>query len=342
MKQNSYFFRPIAKGEIQGGFIMKKTPILVIGLILAGSSSFLTGCAGVVPVSKQSESEYPIEVTDTPPLQVTEEDEVTSVVENFGRKLKLVSLLAPEDVVKQSIEENYREFLSPSLLSAWLNNPETAIGRLVSSPWPERIDIRELNKTSDNTYEVNGVVIEVTSVEKENNMGNPVTTPITLIVKNIDGSWLIDSIIVNLDAEDGSVLYKNTDYGFVINLPGSWRNYRLVTDKWEGFSIESNGETVETGSMVIIRHPKWKKDAERQDIPIMIFTMSQWNALTQDQFHIGAAPMNPTELGRNQSYVFALPARYNYAFPQGFEEVEEILQSGALQPLELIKKNNEK
>ena len=42
--------------------------------------------------------------------------------------------------------------------------------------------------------------------------------------------------------------------------------------------------------------------------------------------------MGPKELGRNSKYVFALPARYNFAFPTGFEEVEDILAGNPLQP----------
>ena len=64
----------------------------------------------------------------------------------------------------------------------------------------------------------------------------------------------------------------------------------------------------------------------------MIFTISQWNALQQDKFHIGAAPIGPSELGRNSRYVFALPARYNFAFPTGYQEVEKILKSNPLHP----------
>ncbi len=44
-----------------------------------------------------------------------------------------------------------------------------------------------------------------------------------------------------------------------------------------------------------------------------------------DKFHIGSAPINPSELGRNTKYVFALPARYNFAYLTGYEEVEEII-----------------
>jgi hypothetical protein len=52
--------------------------------------------------------------------------------------------------------------------------------------------------------------------------------------------------------------------------------------------------------------------------------------MQKDEFHIGAAPINPSELGRNATYVFALPARYNYAFPTGYEEVDEILKGNPL------------
>ena len=62
----------------------------------------------------------------------------------------------------------------------------------------------------------------------------------------------------------------------------------------------------------------------------MIFTIEQWNELQQEKFHIGAAPIGPMELGRNSKYVFALPARYNFAFLPGFEEVEEILENNPL------------
>jgi hypothetical protein len=73
----------------------------------------------------------------------------------------------------------------------------------------------------------------------------------------------------------------------------------------------------------------------RQDIPIMIFTIEQWNMLQEDKFHIGAAPVGPSEFGRNNKYVFALPARYNYAFLKGYEEVEKILKENPLKPFNI-------
>jgi hypothetical protein len=131
-------------------------------------------------------------------------------------------------------------------------------------------------------------------------------------------------------ADSNSIVYRNTQYGFSFSLPGSWKGYSIVTDKWEGNDVKS-GEIVETGPMISIRHPQWTSQNPRQDIPIIIFTLTQWNSLQQGEFHIGAAPILPSELGRNSSYVFALPARYNYAFPLGYKEVEQILENKPFQ-----------
>lgn len=126
-----------------------------------------------------------------------------------------------------------------------------------------------------------------------------------------------------------TVLYDNTQYGFIFPLPDSWKGYTIVIDKWEGNSI--SGASVEKGPTVIIRSPRWTEAVPTQDIPIMIFTLPQWKSLQERKFHIGAAPLDPSELDRNSEYVFALPARYNYAFPAGYEEVERILSGKPLQ-----------
>ncbi len=126
--------------------------------------------------------------------------------------------------------------------------------------------------------------------------------------------------------------YKNMNYGFSFHLPNSWNGYMVEHKKWSGDKTsdgEMNRETFE-GPLLQIHHPSSVSENTYQDIPIMIFTLEEWDALQKDIFHIGAAPINPSELGRNKKYVFALPARYNYSFPTGFEEVEEIIKSKPL------------
>lgn len=125
------------------------------------------------------------------------------------------------------------------------------------------------------------------------------------------------------------ILYENTEYGFTFTLPKSWSDYQIVSDSWEGISEQNN--PMEHGPILSIRHPQWSEEKPRQDIPILIFTLTQWSSLEKGEFHIGAAPIGPTILGQNEKYVFALPARYNFAFLEGYEEVENILANHPLQ-----------
>lgn len=132
------------------------------------------------------------------------------------------------------------------------------------------------------------------------------------------------------DSQD-SIVYKNDKYGFTFTLPQSFKGYTIVDSNWK-----ANDETVKiSGPELLIRHPDWTSDNPRQDIPIMIFTTDQWKALENDELHIGAAPINPSELDRNSKYVFALPARYNYSFLTGFEEVDKILSDHPLKAFEI-------
>lgn len=131
------------------------------------------------------------------------------------------------------------------------------------------------------------------------------------------------------------VRYRNTEYGFTFDLPSTWTGYSVVTQRWEGVTLEPNGESgpAVSGPEILIRHPEWTKSDPRQDIPIMVFTLDQWEQVQRERLSVGAAPIPPTELGRNGAYVFALPARYNFAFPTGRQEVETILEGHPLQPL---------
>jgi len=267
----------------------------------------------------------------------TEKDEVVHLAEEFGRKLQMVSLLAPEDILSASMREHYGEYVTPELLDKWLAAPDQAPGRTVSSPWPDRIVVQSAERQPDGSYLVQGEIIEVTSAEQKESDA-AAKRAITLEVKRVDGRWLISGAELGDYADaakEEGITYINTQYGFVFALPESWQGYKIITDRWEGRKAGDSADEppAATGPMIVIRHPAWTEAKPRQDIPILVFTISQWEDLRQEKFHLGAAPVGPSELGRNADYVFALPARYNYAFPEGYEEVEEILQKQPLKPI---------
>jgi hypothetical protein len=121
--------------------------------------------------------------------------------------------------------------------------------------------------------------------------------------------------------------YRNAQYGFYVSLPSTWKGYSVVDETWTGYTNGPNGQVAsEHGPEILIRHPAWTTKDPRQDIPVMVFTLAQWNAIQQEKFYISAAPIGPSELGRNSTYVFGLPPRYNYAYITGWEEVDKILQ----------------
>lgn len=129
-----------------------------------------------------------------------------------------------------------------------------------------------------------------------------------------------------------AVTYTNEAYGFYVDLPESWKGYTVVEASWEGVITDTPTEK-KSGPEIFIRHPLWTKDVPRQDIPIMIFTPNQWALIVEEKMSLGAAPIGPRELARNNQYIFALPARYNFAFPLGFEEVENIIERGSVRAL---------
>jgi hypothetical protein len=137
-----------------------------------------------------------------------------------------------------------------------------------------------------------------------------------------------------LTATSTAVVYQNDDFGFTFALPASWRGFSIVNTTWEGNSILVPS-TTQTGAKILIRHPKWTKERPYEDIPVLVFTIAQWNLYLADAFSVSAAPVPATELGKNNQYVFALPPRWNYDYNDGYEEAEAIVASNPLIPFAL-------
>ncbi len=268
--------------------------------------------------------------------EINDINQIKTLIEDFGKVLVNVSLLGPSDLLENDMKKYYGRYLSEELILQWIKDPSNALGRLTSSPWPDHIEVIELKKVTDDKYEVTGNVVEITSVEAEQG-GYADKYGVNLTIERIDTKWLITGVIkeaVSVSETTSTqnpqqIEYINTQYGFSFSLPISWKEYSIITTEWEGNPI--GGENViEKGPIISIRNPKWTQENPYQDIPIMVFITAQWESLQQEKFHIGAAPIGPSELGHNSKYVFALPARYNFAYPAGVEEVEKILEGNPL------------
>jgi hypothetical protein len=150
--------------------------------------------------------------------------------------------------------------------------------------------------------------------------------------KNKDVSPTDNSTIL----PDSALTYKNIDYGFTFSLPDDWKGYSIVQNTWQGNPL-TTATANETGPKLLIRNPKWTPAVHYEDIPIMIFSLAQWNSYTAGNFAVSAAPINASELARNNSYVFALPPRWDFDYSEGFAEAENILKSNPLKVFDIGK-----
>ena len=80
------------------------------------------------------------------PREADEVSQVTWAVQNFGTALKNVPLLAEREEAADMMQAHYATYVSPRLLSEWMNNPMRAPGRLTSSPSPDHIEIAAIQK----------------------------------------------------------------------------------------------------------------------------------------------------------------------------------------------------
>jgi hypothetical protein len=131
-----------------------------------------------------------------------------------------------------------------------------------------------------------------------------------------------------------SVTYKNADYGFNFSLPDNWKGYSVVQKTWTGTPL-TPGTKSETGPKLLIRNPNWTADIPYEDIPILVFTLAQWDSYTAENFTVSAAPIPASELARNNSYVFALPPRWDFDYSKGVEDAQNILKSNPLKTFDI-------
>jgi hypothetical protein len=124
--------------------------------------------------------------------------------------------------------------------------------------------------------------------------------------------------------------YQRPQYGLTLYLPASWRGYSVLIQEWVSETyLPAADKTIVTdhGPMITLRYPQWKAGAPHQDIPILVFTRTQWDALHHGNLwpslYAGGAM---DELWHSREYVFGISSRYNWGELAGSKEAAEIVE----------------
>jgi hypothetical protein len=134
---------------------------------------------------------------ESAPTVLSEEAAVKTVVASFGERLKNVPLAGSSELVRAAIQKEYVPYVAPALLERWLEDPARAPGRETSSPWPERIDIKSIQKVGD-YYEIEGEIVYMTSAEVTNG-GDAGRAPVFLTAAFLENQWRIAEYQTSLE-----------------------------------------------------------------------------------------------------------------------------------------------
>jgi hypothetical protein len=131
--------------------------------------------------------------TTSPPNEA-DINAIYRVVGEFGARLKDVGLIAPDQDVITAMDFNLKQLITDRLYQAFVQDTSRIPGRAASSsPWPEGIEIVSVQRLDNGSYAVVGNQIMMDSDALAHG-GNAGETPITLTLKRVNGTWLIDNV----------------------------------------------------------------------------------------------------------------------------------------------------
>jgi hypothetical protein len=130
--------------------------------------------------------------------------------------------------------------------------------------------------------------------------------------------------------DDAPVVFNNPKFELRFLLPSNWRGYSVLMEQWDNKNYEASADKwriSEHGPIITLRHPNWRLDDPRQDIPILVFTRGQWSALNQGKLwpskYAGGVF---DELSHSRTYVFAISSRYNWDELKGSMEAACVVE----------------
>lgn len=184
------------------------------------------------------------------------------------------------------------------------------------------------DRIAPQTTEIVGGVVVANYADR--NPGEPMTTAPSLGVSKY--ARIVNGTLSEIaNPNEFPVVYTNTEFGFTYGLSSDWQGHSVVRETWNGNPLNGGAQT--SGTKLLIRNPLWSANKKYEDIPVLVFTIAEWNAYENGDFSIGAAPISATEIARNKTYVFALPPRWDFDYSLGFKEAEHIVASKTLVPL---------
>jgi len=122
--------------------------------------------------------------------------------------------------------------------------------------------------------------------------------------------------------------YHNAQYGLTFFLPADWKGYSILMQQWNAQLESADYQKVigaERGPIIMLRNPRWKTGEPCQDIPILVFTRSQWDDVKPERLFVGAGGSD-YEISHNAQYVFGINSRHNWGELKGWEETGKIVQ----------------
>jgi len=121
--------------------------------------------------------------------------------------------------------------------------------------------------------------------------------------------------------------------------PETWKGFTVHEKTWQGQGTVNGDSITDSGKEIIIKNPQTTSKQAWQDIPIMVFSHSQWLLVSNENgcgpddkncgfMAVSAAPIGPAKIGENSKYVFATPPRwYGFTDAVGFQEATEIVKT---------------
>ena len=109
-----------------------------------------------------------------------------------------------------------------------------------------------------------------------------------------------------------------------------------VMNKRKEFSSLYVPEINNRWKRIILPFSEFNQIRSWSDVAQLSFTLEEWNSYKNGNFAVSAAPIDATELARNNFYVFALPPRWDFDYSEGYVEAENILKTSPLKAFDIL------